>query len=78
MPITIVGYTISFQSIRPDQERLKPLLEMPPVSNLKAQKRIMSMFGYYSKFIENFSDKISILNRNTVFPVSKDVLEAHG
>ena len=34
------------------------------------------MFAYYSKFIENFSDKIYILNRNTVFPVPQDVLEA--
>ena len=34
------------------------------------------MFAYYSKLTENFSDIISILNRNTVFPVSKDVLEA--
>ena len=74
--ITILGYTISFQSIRPDQERLRPLLEMPPPSTLKSQKRIIGMFAYYSKFIENFSDKIYILNRNTVFPVPQDVLEA--
>ena len=74
--ITLLGYTVSYQSIRPDQERLRPLLEMPPPSNLKAQKRIIGMFAYYSKFIENFSDKIFLLNRNNVFPVSKDVLEA--
>ena len=74
--ITLLGYTVSYQSIRPDQERLRPLLEMPPPSNLKAQKRIIGMFAYYSKFIENFSDKIYLLNRNTVFPVPDDVLEA--
>ena len=74
--ITILGYTVSFQSIRPDQERLKPLLEMPPPTSLKSQKRIIGMFAYHSKFIENFSDKIYLLNRNTEFPVPQNVLEA--
>ena len=74
--ITILGYTISYQSIRPDQNRLKPLLEIPPPSSLRAQKRIIGMFAYYSKFIENFSDKILLLNRNTIFPVPQNVLEA--
>ena len=74
--ITILGYTISFQSIRPDQDRLKPLLEMPPPTSLRAQKRIIGMFAYYSKFIENFSDKIYLLNRNTVFPVPQNVVES--
>ena len=74
--ITILGYTISFNCIRPDQNRLSPLLEMPPPASLKAQKRIVGMFAYYSKFIENFSDKIYVLNHNTEFPVPPAVLEA--
>ena len=74
--ITVLGYTISHNNIMPDQERLKPLLEMPPPSNLRAQKRLVGMFAYYSKFIENFSDKIFVLNRNTTFPVPESVLEA--
>ena len=74
--ITILGYTISFNCIQPDQNRLRPLLEMPPPTGLKAQKRILGMFAYYSKFIENFSDKIYILNHNTEFPVPPAVLEA--
>ena len=36
--ITVLGYTISHNNIMPDQERLKPLLEIPPPSNLRAQK----------------------------------------
>ena len=60
----------------PDQDRLKPLLEMPPPVNLCAQKRLVGMFAYYSKFIQNFSDKIHPLNRNTTFPVPDPVLEA--
>ena len=74
--IRILGYTISYNCIRPDQDRLKPLMEMPPPTSLKSQKRIIGMFSYYSKFIENFSDKIYPLNRNTEFPVPPAVLEA--
>ena len=74
--ITILGYTISHNQIMPDQDRLKPLLEMPPPVNLRAQKRLVGMFAYYSKFIQNFSDKIHPLNRNTTFPVPDPVLEA--
>ena len=74
--ITVLGYTISHDKITPDQSRLKPLLEMPPPSTLRAQKRLVGMFSYYSKFISKFSDKICILNRNTTFPVPPPVLEA--
>ena len=74
--ITILGYTISHNTISPDKNRLTPLLEMPPPTNLRSQKRIVGMFSYYSKFIENFSQKIYPLNRNNVFPVSDSVLQA--
>ena len=73
--ITVLGYSISYDKIAPDQSRLKPLLEMPPPSTIKAQKRIVGMFAYYSKFISKFSDKICVLNRNTIFPVPPSVLE---
>ena len=55
--ISVLGYTISHKKITPDQDRLKPLLEMPPPSTLKAQKRIIGMFAYYSKLIQNYSEK---------------------
>ena len=74
--ISVLGYTISHKKITPDQDRLKPLLEMPPPSSLKAQKRITGMFAYYSKFIQNFSEKIHPLNHNTTFPVPDPVLNA--
>ena len=73
--IDILGHTVSYNSISPDHSRLKPLLDMPPPSTLKAQKRLVGMFSYYSKFIKNFSDKISRINRNVTFPVPCDVLE---
>ena len=74
--ITLVGYTVSHNKITPDYNRLKPLLEMPPPSNLKSQKCIIGMFAYYSKFIKNFSDKIYQLNHNDIFPLPPAVLNS--
>ena len=49
---------------------------MPPPNNLKSQKRVVGMFSYYSKFIQNFSDNIRSLNNNTQFPIPPVVLNA--
>ena len=74
--ITLLGYTIENNHIKPDYNRLKPLLEMPPPVNLKSQKRIVGMFSYYSRYIQNFSEKIHPLNHNQVFPVPPSVLNS--
>ena len=74
--LTTLGYTISNNIISPDLNRLKPLLEMPPPLTFKSQKRIVGMFSYYSKFIENFSKKIRPLNQNRTFPLTPAALEA--
>lgn len=74
--ITLLGYNVSNNSISPDQRRLQPLLDMPPPTNLKSQKRVIGMFSYYSKFIDKFSEKIRPLNKNTTFPVPKSVVDA--
>ena len=74
--ITLLGYTASKDSISPDQRRLQPLIDMPPPTNLKSQKRVIGMFSYYSKFIDKFSEKIRPLNKNTTFPVPRSVLDA--
>ena len=49
---------------------------MPPPLNLRAQKRVVGMFSYYSKFIRNFSDKVFNLNCNRTFPLTPEALEA--
>ena len=74
--ISVLVHTIKNNQISPDYNRLKPLLEMPPPTNPKSQKRTIGMFSYYSRYIKNFSDKIFPLNRNTEFPLPPSALNA--
>ena len=67
--ISLLGYTISQGKIRPDSDRLKPLQDLLPPTNVKEQQRVIGMFAYYSPWIFKFSDKIHSLTHNTTFPI---------
>ncbi|XP_059053675.1 uncharacterized protein LOC131847961 [Achroia grisella] len=70
--INILGYTIENNVVRPDKERLKPLLSMPAPTDINSLKRVLGMFAHYSKWINNYSEKISNLATNNSFPLSRD------
>jgi len=72
--IDILGYRLSHQSIKPDPERLQPLQEYPPPSNVPSLRRALGMFAYYAKWIPQFSDKIRPLANTTSFPLDKEAL----
>ena len=55
--IQLLGHEISQASIKPDPDRLRPLLEMPTPQTPKELKRVSGMFAYYAKWIDNFSSK---------------------
>ena len=55
--IDILGYRISHNCIKPDPERLRPLLEFPPPKNTASLKRALGMFAYYAKWIPQFPTK---------------------
>ena len=56
--LTLLEYNVSQMHISLDCEQLRHLLEMPASTTLKGQKRVVCMFSYYGKFINNFSEKI--------------------
>ena len=74
--IPICGYLVSHNTKKPDPGRFKALLDLPAPSNLPAQKRVVGMLAYYSKWIQNFSMKIRPLIKNTTFPLSDEVKTA--
>ena len=77
--LNMLGYCVGNNTIKPDPERLRPLLEMPAPMSHKSLQRILGMFAYYAKWIPRFSDRISELKSARSFPLkSSELLEFEG
>ena len=72
--LDMLGYRISHNQVKPDPQRLQPLLNLPPPSTAKELKRVSGMFSYYSKWISKFSEKASALLHASTFPLDDDAL----
>ena len=73
--ISILGYKVAHQSIKPNPERVRSLLEMrAPITNKELQ-RLIGLFAYYAKRIPSYSDQIRPLIKSTL-PLSSDALLA--
>ena len=59
--IPFLGLRISAGQLAVDPERVRPLLNMPDPTSQKELKSLLGALGYYSRFIEHFSDKTAIL-----------------
>ena len=74
--IKLLGYEVNNGEIRPDPDCHQPLRDIPVPQNLSAQKKVMGLFAYYSKWIRGFSGKIKPLASNTSFPMPQSALNA--
>ena len=74
--INILGYCVGDGVIKPEQERLRPLQDYPPPTNVDSLRRVVGMFAYYATWIPNFSDKIQPLVNGTSFPLDESALSA--
>ena len=72
----MLGYLISYRSVKPDPDRMKPLHDLPIPHNQQSLKRAMGLFSYYSQWIPRFSDKIQPLINDPVFPLSQSAIMA--
>nr|XP_037870350.1 uncharacterized protein LOC119629239 [Bombyx mori] len=61
--------------IKPDNERLKPLINLPPPSDLPTLRRTLGMFAHYSKWIPKFSERIHSLANTTIFPLTSEQIK---
>ena len=76
--VAMLGYLISYGQIKPDPERMAALLKMDVPDNLKALKRTLGLFAYYSKWIPRYSDAIKCLTGQTQFPLPEEAAKDFG
>ena len=69
--ISILSYRVGNGCIKPDPDRLRPLLDLPVPHNAKSLKRALGLFAYYAKWIANFSEKIKNLKNTKIFPMDE-------
>ena len=61
--VSYVGHLFTKDGLKPDDEKIKAIKEMPVPENRKALQRFLGMLNYLHKFIENFSEKTTILRQ---------------
>lgn len=74
--ISILGYTINNGVIKPDPDRLRPLLELPLPSDSASLRRALGLFAHYSKYVPRFSHKIQSLVSQGTFPLNSEAVNA--
>jgi len=53
--ISFSGHLVSKEGIRPDPDKLKAMTALPEPKDASGVRRVLGAFGYYRKFIWNFS-----------------------
>ena len=72
--INTLGFLISYEVVKPDPDRMKPLVDLRVPRNSASLKRALDLFSYYSKWVEKFSDKIRVLTDNPSFPLEAEAV----
>ena len=73
--IKILGYLIEDKIIKPDPDRLAPLMNLPIPKDTASLQRTMGMFAHYCRWIPKFSEKIRPLLTKE-FPLSEKAVKA--
>lgn len=74
--IALLGYIIENKTIRPDPDRLAPLMSLPIPSDTASLQRALGMFAHYCKWIPSFSAEIQPLLTESSFPLSEKAVAA--
>ena len=67
--LTLRGFSISDGVLKPDPERVNPVLEMQVPTSQKQLQRVVGVFAYYAQWISQLSEKIKPLISATEFPL---------
>ena len=78
--LSLLGYCIRKGELRPDPDRMKPLVDLEPPKTPKALKRVMGFFSYYSQWIPNFAHRIgplsSLIDQNKSYQLTTTAVQA--
>lgn len=72
--IKLLGYQIQNNTIKPDEDRLTPLINLPVPTDMPSLKRVLGLFAHYSKWIKNFSEKIHPMVAVAKFPMNNEAI----
>jgi len=59
--IKLLGYEIKNHTLSPDKDRIAPLEKFKSPSTVKQKQRLLGVLAYYSKWLQNYSDRIQPL-----------------
>ena len=69
--VTYLGHRIDSEGLRPVEEKVRALLEVPNPKNTTELKSFLGMLSYYSKFLPNLSSELAPLTE-TISPMAMD------
>lgn len=61
--VTYLGHVFNKDGMKPDDSKVKAIMEMPYPSDKKSLERFLGVVNYLSKFIRNYSDHVFPLTR---------------
>ncbi|MBW0530118.1 hypothetical protein O181_069833, partial [Austropuccinia psidii MF-1] len=77
--VEYLGYVVSSEGLKMDQEKFQQILNWPHPRNLKALQSFLGFANFYRHFIKNYAKKISsltsFLKRDSCFPLNEEALD---
>ncbi|MBW0585060.1 hypothetical protein O181_124775 [Austropuccinia psidii MF-1] len=77
-----LGYVVSSEGLKMDQEKVQQILNWPPPRNLKALQSFLGFANFYGRFIKNYSKKISsltsFLKKDSCFTLNEEALKTNA
>ena len=61
--IDLLGHRISANSLRPQEDKLSAVKELPAPTDVSSLRAALGLFSYYRKFVNKFSSIAFPLNR---------------
>ncbi|MBW0464339.1 hypothetical protein O181_004054 [Austropuccinia psidii MF-1] len=80
--VEYVGYVVSSEGLKMEQEKFQQILNWPPSRNLEALQSFLGLTNFYCHFIKNYTKNISsltsFLKKDSHFPLNEKALrESH-